>query len=498
MLAKQNSQYFSMPDLERARTPLRVFAKLGLSNFQLLLYVLVVVYIMQMADGAMLPGVFKALEEGLGGVTPMSLAFIALSEAVVHSISIVIWGILADRRDKLELLKYATLAFALTTLATACVQSIVSLAIVRIVAGVVSASLVPLVQGVVGSACPAKGRGSAFGLIIAFGEFGRVLGLMMGGSLSHIRVIGDWRGAFVIMSVLTLLVSWILHMVQEEVRYGLFCESRTWALLEDLQILDNIEQKTVFEILGTVWHDFVSIVKRPSFLVLMLQGIFACTALRALSYQTMWGQYLGFNDVKASSISASFPFGCICGAYLSGKLSDIVARHYQDHGRILFGQSANLMSLLVFFLIYTTSSNTTLANAGLFWKMNLLNFLSGLFSIVSYAAVVKPIYVDIVPPNLIAQVVAMAAAVDGVTSSFISMPLVAYIAGHFGYKNTDAPMVAIPLVVKETNARAFGLAMSAVTMGSTILLIITFSLLHLTYPRDRNLSMREEDDLAKL
>jgi hypothetical protein len=368
---------------------------------------------------------------------------------------------------------------------------------VRIASGVVSASLVPLVQGVIGSACPAKERGAAFGLVVAFGESGKMLGLMMGGSMSHIHVLGGWRGAFAILSVFTLLVGWVVNLVQEEIRHGLFCESRTWALLEDLQVLENLEEKAVFDLLKKVWCDFVTIVKRPSFLVLMFQGVFACTALKALAYQTMWAQYLGFSDVKSSAISSSFPLGCICGAYVSGKLSDFMAKRYKDHGRILFGQCANMMSLLMFFLIYTFTRNATVADDGFFLKMNLLNFLSGLFSIMAYASVVKPIYVEIVPPNLIAQVVAMAAAIDGATSSFISMPLVAYVAQHFfDYRDTTAAMADIPLATREVNARAFGHAMGAVTVGSSLLLIFSFSLLHLTYARDRNLSLREEDDLT--
>eukprot|EP00439_Symbiodinium_sp_Y106_P074287 s126_g14.t1 len=98
----------SMPLLIAGRTSLRLVARLGLSNVQLLQGLLAVVFLLHAADGAMLPGIFKALEEGLTGATPVSLGGIVFIEALCHSFAVLVWGVLADRHCKLTLLMYAS------------------------------------------------------------------------------------------------------------------------------------------------------------------------------------------------------------------------------------------------------------------------------------------------------------------------------------------------------------------------------------------------------
>ena len=50
-----------MPLILQGRTSLSFLASLGLTNLQLLQFLLAVVFLLHAADGAMLPGIFKAL-----------------------------------------------------------------------------------------------------------------------------------------------------------------------------------------------------------------------------------------------------------------------------------------------------------------------------------------------------------------------------------------------------------------------------------------------------
>eukprot|EP00401_Gymnodinium_catenatum_P061948 CAMPEP_0117465734 /NCGR_PEP_ID=MMETSP0784-20121206/4779_1 /TAXON_ID=39447 /ORGANISM="" /LENGTH=649 /DNA_ID=CAMNT_0005259653 /DNA_START=90 /DNA_END=2036 /DNA_ORIENTATION=+ len=476
----------SMPVMEAGATSLTLVARSGLTNFQLVQCMLAIIFLMHAADGAMLPGVFKALEEGLAGATPVSLGAIVLVEALAHSVAVLVWGVVADRGCKLALLMYTTLAWGLLTLATACVTGIAGLFIVRAVAGAVGAALGPVAQGLIGAVCPREERGRAFGFLIAAGQGGYVFGLMLAGSTSHLAAIGGWRGSFVIFSLLTLLLSWVLAMAREEVARGIFSSSSVWARLEEERSgLRGASASSLRDILWAMAKDFAFIMRRGSFLALILQGAFASTCVRAMHYQVMWYQYVGFSDVVASAISSASPFGCIAGALSSGYVADILAIRYPNHGRIAFGQVTDLLKLLVLMVIFVACDSPEANAPGTAVKMVALSFFFGFFSIMSYAAVVKPLFVEIVPARMVAQVVGLAAAIDGAFASFGGGPLVGLITERvFHYRKTKLKVGEMPEELRAANAVALGRAIAVVAISSTMMVVALFGLLHFTYPHD--------------
>jgi MFS family permease len=460
-----------------------------MSNFQLLQGLMAVVTLLHAADGAMLPGIFKALEEGLDGATPVSLGTIVFAEAMCHSVAVLVWGGLADRWCKLALLMYASLSWGLLTLATACVEGVRSLFVVRAFAGIVSAAIGPVSQGLIGAVCKVSDRGRAFGFLTACGQFGYMFGLLMAGSTSHLDVIYGWRGSFVIFALLTLGLGWILWMARVEVSKGLFRESRSWAQLATAKRRSAPSTSPVSD----VYDDFVTMFKRKSFWVLLLQGAFASTTVKAMQYQTMWFQYVGFTDLMASAITSAVPFGCMTGAVMSGYFSDWIARLYPIHGRIFFAQFADLCKLSVLFYTFVICATPGPNPSSEFAERMLQSFLFGFLSIMTYASVIKPLFAEIVPAQMIAQTIAVAAAFDGAFSSIASTPVVGFITEHiFHYQSTTLSFEEMPAQLRERNANALGRSIAAVTLASAALQILSFSLLHLTYPKDSRASRLAE------
>mmetsp|Transcript_133386 Transcript_133386/g.414791 ORF Transcript_133386/g.414791 Transcript_133386/m.414791 type:complete len:566 (+) Transcript_133386:126-1823(+) len=473
----------SMPMVDMGQTSLKLVAKLGLSNFQLLQCMLAVVVSLHAADGAMLPAVFKALEEGLQGATPVSLGVIVLVEALCHSLAVFAWGILADYGCKLCLLQWATLAWGCLTLATAFVNSITSLAVIRALAGIVGAALAPLAQGLIGAVCPPGQRGRAFGALVACGQAGHILGLLMAGSTSHLGAIGGWRGSFAMFALFTIGLSWVLAQVRTEVSAGLFIESQTWQMLA---IQGTRSTGSWTHLFMEVGQNVSVILSRRSFIVLIMQGAFACTTVKAMQYQVMWYQYLGFDDLTSSAITSAAPLGCLAGAIASGHLSDWLAARLPNHGRVFMGQAADTVKFIVLILIFVLCGSLDAQSTGSIAVMAILSFLFGFVSIMAYAGVVKPLFVEIVPPQLIAQVIGFAAAVDGAFSSFASTPVVGFITEHlFHYKETRTPIRYMDDSLRMSNAAALGHAIAAVTLTSTTLTVLSFGLLHITYPKER-------------
>eukprot|EP00933_Yihiella_yeosuensis_P003332 TRINITY_DN10602_c0_g2_i1.p1 TRINITY_DN10602_c0_g2~~TRINITY_DN10602_c0_g2_i1.p1 ORF type:complete len:550 (-),score=67.60 TRINITY_DN10602_c0_g2_i1:88-1737(-) len=483
----------SMPAVDEGQTQLKILAKLGLNNFQLLQCMLALVMLFQMADGAMLPGIFKTLEERMHGATPVSLGNIVLLEALCHSVSVLFWGFFVDRGCKLQMLMYSMFAWGIITFASALVDSVVTLAVVRALAGIVGAGLGPISQGLIGLTCSPQARARAFGNIIGMGQAGHMLGLMLAGTTSHFEAIGGWRGSFLFFSVCTLCLAWIIRLVRVEVQDGFFAESRTWArlVLRSRGCEDWTFKQLLCEILGNVGIIF----KRNSFLVLLLQGAFASTTLKAMQYQMMWYQYLGFDDFRASAIASAAYAGCMVGAFSGGCLSDAIARRYPRHGRICFGQICVGLELVVLVFIFMSGEAPSPRGYAAFTQRVGMSFLFGITSIMAYALVVKPLFIEIVPSHMIAQVVALAAAIDGAFSSFLSTPLVGWITEHvFDYQTTTLEIRNMPDTLRRHNANALGKAIGVLTVVSTALTIVSFSLLHCTYPKDHSSAAEEEEE----
>lgn len=480
-----------MPLIMYGRTSLSILASLGLTNLQLLQILLAVVFLLHAADGAMLPGIFKALEENLANATPVTLGSIVFVEALCHSIAVLVWGVLADRYCKLTMLMYATLSWGMVTCLTSFVTGVRVLFVVRAVAGTVGAALGPLSQGLIGATCPATDRGRAFGWLIACGQLGFMLGVLLAGATSHMQVIKGWRGTFLLMGLITLVLSWILYMAKMEVARGLFKESRTWAQLSAATKKGTADGLP----LNDICKDLNFMLTRPSFWVLIVQGAFASTTVRAMQYQVMWYQYLGFSDLSAASIACSAPLGSIFGAVCGGHVADFMAHRLPRHGRILFGQAADLTKIWVLLLTFVLTEVPRPTDYKIFLDRSALSFTFGFFSIMSYAGVIKPLYAEIVPPHMIAQVIALGAAVDGAFASIASTPVVGYITQRvFHYQSTSQSIKNMPTELRATNAQALGRAIAWVTVCSSAIALITFSFLHLTYNQDAKAAKRKEAD----
>lgn len=222
----------------------------------------------------------------------------------------------------------------------------------------------------------------------------------------------------------------------------------------------------------------------------MLQGAFASTAARAMQYQVMWYQYLGYSDLMASVITSTALVGCIIGAFFGGIMSDWLHMAFPSHGRIVFGQAVDCGKLIILGMVLVTCDSSHTDTAGIHVAMCSLSFFFGFVSIMGYSAVVKPIFVEIVQPHLIAQALGTAAAVDGAFASFAGGPLVGIITQHiFGYQDTFLPISSMPFQLRRSNAAALGRAIVGVAAACTFLNLMAFGLLHFTYPRDRDFAL---------
>mmetsp|Transcript_3565 Transcript_3565/g.8929 ORF Transcript_3565/g.8929 Transcript_3565/m.8929 type:complete len:551 (+) Transcript_3565:187-1839(+) len=478
-------------DVEAGSTWLKWVPASGMNNIQLLKFTLAIVCLLHAADGAMLPAVFKAVEEAVERATPQTLGVVAMIEALCHSLAVLVWGVLADRGSKLLLLTISTAVWGLITLATATCNSMLSLGIVRAAAGIVSAALGPVAQGMIVAVCEPEGRGLAFGYIIGAGYMGHMLGLFLAGSVSHVPSVGGWRGPFCIFAFLTLLLAGLLSMMWMEARSGFLSQSRVW---ESLMVSkwNGMGFGAVPEFFSEAFSNLRFVLRRRSFLVLILQGAFASTGIKAMTYMSMWFQYQGFGDVSASTLVCSMPLGCIFGALAAGYISDELAKLYPDHGRISFGMVVMVLQLVVLVLMFIPGMNAAATDAN-FRRFLVLMFLYGAVSVMAYTGAIRPLFTEIVPTRLVGQVIAFGAAIDGAIASIGGNALVGYITQSvFGYQSTRLTIAEMPEDLRVQNATALAQAIACVSLITSLATVVAFVLLHCTFVYDKAASIRED------
>ncbi|OLP91378.1 hypothetical protein AK812_SmicGene26936 [Symbiodinium microadriaticum] len=416
---------------------------------------LAVVFLLHAADGAMLPGIFKVIVCANVLTPQVSLGGIVFIEALCHS-----FAVLACEEH-------------FTNVATAECPDCKRLRS----QGLIGAVCPPLDRGshrvsrklLTGSeedrktlfsnsllqmnttqmgfpeelAAKEDAAGRAFGWLIACGQSGFMLGVPgraagwsnepPEGTAKLATAIHGWRGTFLLFGLLTR---------------GLFQESRTWAQLSAAKKqLIRYQAKHVETDPAVSIRQVIKISGRSR----ILQGAFASTTVKvsrnkhfspnacqltAMQYQIMWYQLLDErNDARllyfAVLHSFEAPFGSIFGSIAAGFISDWMAKHYPRHGRITYGQLMDFVKTVV--LLYTfdhklgsfTGESDSLSGEGgkrervtpdtpnIFVTRSVLSFFFGFFSIMAYSAVVKPLFAEIVPAQMVAQVIALAAAIDG-------------------------------------------------------------------------------------
>ena len=123
------------------------------------------------ADQALLPGVYRVLEIDFG-IEPKTISLLLFCQMILESASTLVWGHFADSQPYLRLLCWASAAWGVLTVLASFSTSIMTLFVFRILTAVCLASIRPLVQAVVVTSAPVKERGRVFAKVGFVGHVG--------------------------------------------------------------------------------------------------------------------------------------------------------------------------------------------------------------------------------------------------------------------------------------------------------------------------------------
>eukprot|EP00746_Dinoflagellata_sp_MGD_P065006 gnl/MRDRNA2_/MRDRNA2_27094_c0_seq1.p1 gnl/MRDRNA2_/MRDRNA2_27094_c0~~gnl/MRDRNA2_/MRDRNA2_27094_c0_seq1.p1 ORF type:complete len:481 (+),score=68.55 gnl/MRDRNA2_/MRDRNA2_27094_c0_seq1:97-1539(+) len=437
----------------------------------LLWFILVITTMIEHCDMAMFPALFRVFEEQLPGATPTTLGQVLMIQGIASCASLPFWGYWVDRRDRLATLTWTQSMLAMMMFCTAYVTSVSALAAFSSMRAICACSFTTICQCLIATRFSSLHRGQVLGLIICAGSFGRIIGMMFAGGMSHAQVLGypGWRVAVFVLGAITLLLGMVV---------SLLCYMSP-KLAETGKPLANNAIKTSF------LEDLKYLVTIRSYLLVILQGVFASAVASTGQYTTMMFQYMRYSDVQSASLSGIVCLGFGFGALGGGIASDALERLYPDRGRVLLGVFAVIVVMMML-TAFVLGVDVTELDQGSFGMTALCIFTFAAFKAVPYAGTVKPILIDVVPRRLAGTCNAWAAAIDGSIAAFLGAPIFGMLAERFfGYTPTSDTIPDMPAELRKHNMQALVRAFCSMALTFTILGFFIFSLLIRTYPHDK-------------
>ncbi|CAL4929889.1 unnamed protein product [Urochloa decumbens] len=421
--------------------------------------------LLERADEALLPSVFREVGAALGA-SPTALGSLTLCRALVQALCYPLATFAAARYDRARVVAAGAFLWAAATLLVGASGSILQMAMARGFNGVGLAIAVPAIYSLVADYSDDATRGAAFGWLMMAQTLGYIVGTCFGLLLAPTSFLGisGWRLAFYAVALVSIAVGALVWLFASDPRPGATTKAATTPRA------------------GTV-ADFAreakEVARVPTFLLLVAQDVFGAVPWSAFNFFSMWMELVGFTHLQTSVISGTASLANVLGGLFAGYAGDAMARRFPSTGRIALGQVC-------------TAATVPLAGALLLAFPNDPSVLAGYaavafgfaFTISWYpVSTTNPILAEIVPETARTTVYALARCFASVFGAFGS-PLAGILAERvFGYQQGTTPGASAEADRK--NAAALSKAIFSEIAAPITICCLLYIALYRTYPADR-------------
>ena len=251
--------------------------------------------------------------------------------------------------------------------------------------GIGLAIVIPAVQSLVADSTDDNNRGAAFGWLALTGGMGSVIGNISSVLIASTSFMGipGWRIAFHLVGIISVIVGILVRLFAHDPR---FADEIEKPKDENSQISFCLEFKEVLQ-------EAKSVVRIPSFQILVAQGVSGSFPWSALSFVPMWLELSGFSHKTTATFMTIFAISCALGGLFGGKMGDVLSRPLPNSGRIILSQisSGSAIPLAAILLLGLPDDPSSAFSYGLVF------FIMGL--IISWNAPATNKYV--LSPNLV-------------------------------------------------------------------------------------------------
>ncbi|GAB4847291.1 hypothetical protein Ancab_026335 [Ancistrocladus abbreviatus] len=429
--------------------------------------------IMERADESLLPGVYKEVGAALH-TDPAGLGSLTLFRSIVQSSCYPLAAYLAVRHNRAHVIALGAFLWAGATFLVAFSSTFFQVAVSRALNGIGLAIVTPAIQSLVADSTVDSNRGTAFGWLQVTGNIGSILGNLCSVLIASTSFMGipGWRIAFHIVGIVSVIVGILVRLFANDPRFSDV----------DDHTKDQITRMSFWEEVHELIKEAKSVIKIPTFQIIVAQGISGSFPWSALSFAPMWLELVGFSHETTATLMTIFVIAGSLGGLFGGKMGDILSQKLPNSGRIILSQisSGSAVPLAAILLLGLPDDPSTALMHGLVF------FIMGFCISWNAPATNNPIFAEIVPQKHRTSIYALDRSFESILASF-APPTVGLLAQHvYGYKpihkgSSDSATVE----VDRENAAALAKALyTAIGIPIGVCCLI-YSFLYYTYPRDR-------------
>ncbi|KAI5079250.1 hypothetical protein GOP47_0004729 [Adiantum capillus-veneris] len=176
--------------------------------------------IMEKADEALLPGVYRELGVSLHA-SPTKLGSLTLLRSIVQMLCFPLAAYFSVHHNRVSVIALGAMLWAIATFFVGVSSTFVEVAISRALNGVGLAMVIPAIQSLVADVAHPEKRGLAFGWLQFTGNLGKVFGNVFAVLLAGTTVFGvaGWRASFHILAASSVLVAFFVYRLAIDPRY---------------------------------------------------------------------------------------------------------------------------------------------------------------------------------------------------------------------------------------------------------------------------------------
>ncbi|XP_058731492.1 uncharacterized protein LOC131603221 isoform X1 [Vicia villosa] len=430
--------------------------------------------IMERADESLLPGVYKEVGAALN-VDPTALGSLTLFRSLVQSLCYPLAAYLATRHNRAHVIALGAFLWAAATFLVAVSSTFLQVAISRGLNGIGLAIVTPAIQSLVADSTIDSNRGVAFGWLQLTGNLGSIIGGLFAILIasSSFGGIPGWRIAFHMVALISIIVGILVRI---------FADDPHFPKTEGISTSYQTPRKSFYCEMKDLIKEAKSVIKIPSFQILVAQGVSGSFPWSALSFATLWLELIGFSHMTTALLWSLFIVAVSFGGLFGGWMGDFLSQKFPNSGRIMLSQisSGSAVPLAAILLLALPDDPSTAVMHGL------VLFIMGLCISWNGAATNNPIFAEIVPEKSRTAIYALDRSFESILASF-APPVVGILAQHvYGYKPIPkGSSDSVEIETDRENAASLAKALYTAIGIPIAICCVIYSFLYCTYPRDR-------------
>ncbi|KAF5960519.1 hypothetical protein HYC85_001728 [Camellia sinensis] len=428
--------------------------------------------IMDNADQSLLPAVYNEISKALD-IGPTGLGLLTLFRSIVQSACYPLAAYLAVHHNRTHIIALGAFLWAAATFLVAISSTFFEMAVSRGLNGIGLAIVTPAIFSLVADSTDETNRGMAFGWLHLTGYIGSIIGVLSAVLMASTSFMGipGWRIAFHLVALISVIVGILVRLFANDPHFS------------DSNAQAQIPRKPFWSELKDLVKEAKSVIKIPSFQIIVAQGIPGSFPGSALSFAPMWLELIGFSHQTVALLWTLYIVARSLGGLFGGKMGDILAQHFQNSGRIILAQISSISSVplaAILLLVLPDDPSTALMHG-------LVLFIMGFFNSWCATATNNPIFAEIVPERSRTSIYALDRSFETIISSF-APPVVGILAQHaFGYTKPirKGSTGSEEIETDRENAASLAKALYTAIGFPFVICCLIYSFLYCTYPRDR-------------